>query len=156
MDKRYKVKISREWVKSWWQTRKRDLLLEEGRLTYEGYWSWKRKLKLKWLQRGGGVTIEKKAASSNSSGIGGTRDPGGVREQKHSQCYRSLERAAGPTELPPALQPAGATFPSRAVMGRLSCGAIKTGGPQTLAKVKRGARHLPECWQAAYLPQADK
>lgn len=110
MDKRYKVKISREWVKSWWQTRKRDLLLEEGRLTYEEYWSWKRKLKLKWLQRGGGVTIEKKVESSNSSGIGGTRDPGGVRGQKHSQCYRSLARAAGPTELPPALQPGWSHF----------------------------------------------
>ena len=69
-----------------WQTRKRDLLLEEGRLTYKGYLSWKRKLKLKWLQREGGVTIEKKVESSNSSGIGGTRDPGGVRGQKHSQC----------------------------------------------------------------------
>lgn len=51
---------------------------EEGRLTGEGCWFWKRKLKLQWLQGEGDITNEKRVESSHSSGTGGTRDPGGV------------------------------------------------------------------------------
>lgn len=43
---------------------KRGLLVEEGRLTGEGCWFWKRKLKLQWLQGKGGITKEKRVESS--------------------------------------------------------------------------------------------
>ena len=46
---------------------------EEGRLTGEGCWFWKRKLKLQWLQGEGDITNEKRVESSHSSGTGGTR-----------------------------------------------------------------------------------
>lgn len=60
--------------------------VEEGRLTGEGCWFWKRKLKLQWLQGEGDITNEKRVESPHSSGTGGTRDPGGViGGQKHSQ-----------------------------------------------------------------------
>lgn len=57
---------------------KRGSLVEEGRLTGEGCWFWKRKLKLQWLQGRRGITNDKRVESSHSSGTGGTRDPGGV------------------------------------------------------------------------------
>ena len=57
---------------------KRGSLVDDGRLTGKGCWFWKRTLKLQWLQGEGGIT-SKRVESSHSSGVGGTRDPGGVR-----------------------------------------------------------------------------
>lgn len=66
-------------MKHWCQTMKQDLLLEERRPPLEGYWSWKRQLKLKRLLREEGVPDEKRMESSSRSGTVGTRDPGEVR-----------------------------------------------------------------------------
>lgn len=113
----HEVKISREWVKSWWQTMKRGSLVEEGRLTGEGCWFWKRKLK--WLQGEGGITKEKRVESSQSSGTGGTRDPGGVIDVGRSTVnVRTLwkQQLDLQSSSSPALQPGWSHFSSRAEM----------------------------------------